>query len=241
MKNNTLYIRIAVLLAVLSIVSSGIAAPLADSNRPLDYIIAVKDLSAFGIGTYIEVIDRDVELNDVPETRLKTERAMLYFSWNIMPWINTYISGGSSRHKFGEYSSYSDEDLEWGAGIRLNLLDNEILAPTLIEDKIRLNAGLHYANVSIDSPASSDWQEITGSITLSIVNDVRGNKFFLPRTISLYAGPIYSSIIGDDIEEEDAFGYAAGLEMHLNKKISFDIGVQHINEPSLAAGLHLGL
>ncbi len=241
MKNNTFYTRIAVLLALLNIVSLGIAAPLGNSNLPLDYAIAVKDLSAFGIGTYIEVIKRDVEIDGVSEVTLKSERAMLYASWSAFPWLNTYVAGGSSRHKFGEYTSYSDESFEWGAGFRVNLLDNDILAPTLMEDNIRINAGLHYANVSVDGNGSPDWSELTGSLTLSIVNDVRGNKFFLPNTIALYAGPIYSAIYGDDVDEEDSFGYTVGMEVHLNEKLSCDIGVQNISDVSLVAGLHLVL
>ena len=239
MKNNTFCTRIAVLLVLLNIVSLSTAAPVGNSNMPLDYVIAVKDLSAFGIGTYVEIIERDVELDGVSDAKLKSERAMVYASWNAFAWLNTYVSGGASRHKFGEYSDYSDESFEWGAGFRINLLDNDILAPTLMEDKIRLNAGLHYANVSMDGDGNPDWSELTGSLTLSIVNDVRGNKFFLPQTISLYGGPIYSSIHGDDIDEEDSFGYTAGMEVHLNEKLSCDVGVQYINESSLVAGLHL--
>ena len=83
-----------------------------------------------------------------------------------------------------------------------------------------------------------EWDEISTSLTLELVNNTIGNKFYTPESISLYAGPIFSTFISDDFSEDNDFGVVGGLEIFIVDTVIFDVEIQHFGQTSFSAGIN---
>jgi hypothetical protein len=224
---------VAVLLANSALVLS--AAPMGTSSEARDYLRTVEDLDPVICGLYGTYRERDVDGGQ----RMKSRRLMAYVGYHLKPWLMTYVTGGKSRTKFGEHSDYAGSEFEFGLGARLNLLDHDIMEPALFEDTVRIHAVCEHIMGSSDSDRRDvDWSELSAALTFSIVNEVDGNKFFLPETVTLFAGPLYSSL-HRDLEEDDDLGIVGGMEVFLNTRVSVDATVEHLGEPSFSAAVNL--
>ena len=87
------------------------------------------------------------------------------------------------------------------------------------------------------------YSELFASATLSLVNDIYGDKYYLPFSIGVYVGPCYSVIETSSTSIEDDFGYVAGLEVFYTKRISFFATANQFgsNSSSATVGVHLCL
>jgi len=83
---------------------------------------------------------------------------------------------------------------------------------------------------------SAEWSAFKSSALVSIVNDVVGNKLYLPSTIAIYAGPVYS-VLGGDMDETEEFGFTVGLQTQLSTHTAFGIGFEILEGTSVLAGL----
>jgi opacity protein-like surface antigen len=225
--------------AVLAVGSTAaVAVPVGSSDLQADYLFGPNIPSFVGCGVYGGVQDREVVVRSFTET-LSSSRVMAYLSVEPLSWLTLYVAGGMGRHELGNAPTSSSE-LEYEAGFHLNLVDRIILDPTLFEDRIRLNTGASISGARGEWYGDTvDWHEIQASLTLSVVNDVSGNKFFNPESIALYVGPLFSILQGDELEESTQFGLLVGVEVFVSDSLSFNLGMRHIDETGIDAGLHL--
>lgn len=236
---NALFVSLVVGSVSLSPLTSQSAAPVAEGNDPSRYMLAARNLNAWGMGAYIESLSRAVEVSLADDSELKSQRAMVYVSFAPISWVSVYAAGGTGRYKLTPGSGdYSDEKAQWGAGFRMNLLDHDVLDSTLLEDRVRLNANANYtrAKGSWDGGDSS-WNELSASLTVSIVNDIVGNKAFLPYGMSVFVGPLWSLIDGSDVESDDEMGFVGGLQVHLTHRVTLSTSIEYIDDASVAAGV----
>ena len=236
--NKTTLVPIAVALAFVASSLSVWAIP-SSSNDPFEYMIKGKDLSRFSVGLYVLQSERDINWDDSGSTQtLESDRIHAYLGYDIFNSMTIYAVGGASESKFGN-NTKSDSEGEYGFGLRANLLSHFIREPTLVEDVIRINFGAQYLHASADTGSTSvDWNEISVSLTLGLVNHTEGNKNYTPESFSIYLGPIYSKLEGDDFEADDDVGLIAGLEVFLTDTIALDFEVQHFENTSGAAGIN---
>ena len=138
------------------------------------------------------------------------------------------------------YWGEGDAEFEYGAGLRLNILDHEIPDPTLFENRLRITAGAQYTWTQADQDLYPwKWEELVADLTVSIVNDIEGNALYLPNSIALYVGPVLSIIRSDTIKADDKFGYSAGVEVYFTECVSFDLGIQKLDDTGYVGGLHI--
>jgi len=218
--------------------STAKAVFLGNSDFGKEYLLGVEDLSKWCGGIYVESMNRKVGYNGLSQT-MELDRSMLYVGYNFMPWITTYITAGSGPVSLTNDPDPFDGDTSMGVGMHFNLLDHDIMDPTLFENSIRINGRCEYTFNSIDGLGIGEWQEIQISLTLSIINDLNANILYLPKAIGLFAGPVFSDILFGDIDEETKTGAFAGMEVYYSERVSFYGGVLTIGDSSTAFGLHV--
>lgn len=227
---------------ILSNISQLIAAPVGRSNSGRDYLAGTQDLSAWSCGLYFTSIDREVKLFDTfNNVSMKQDKILGYIGYDIVPWFTAYLVGGSSKNRIGAGNAV-DSDSEFGLGVMFNIFDTEIEDPTLLEDRLRLNANVQYTKGSgtyVDGITGIDWYELSGSLTLSVVNDLTGDKFFVPNSIAFFIGPAFSLLTSGEIEAEKNAGMTAGLDIFLNEKVSIELAYTKFEKSTYSAGVNV--
>jgi hypothetical protein len=236
-----------ILLGNLSV--SAIAVPLQTSNNGQDYYIGVEDLKQWSCGLYTETMERKLTNVGEPQSQavLNYERTMGYIGYDILPYATTYATIGFGNLKIGEGFPASNNSAEYGVGVHFNLLDKGIWDPTLTEDKIRVTASMEYiaSNPSVSgygmNNSNINFDELSGSLIVSLVNDVQGNKTFLPFSLSLFGGLLYSDLTTNvhSVKQDGEFGFIAGLEVFYTESVSMFGAAQEIGDPGYSAGLNV--
>jgi len=232
------FTSLSAVIAIFACTLSLSAKPIGGSNDPFDYLATGKDLSWLSMGIYGGQFERNIDFENGLNSNLKTTRILGYVGADIFNWITVYAVAGSSESKVGE-SETGDGEGEYGGGIRLNLMHHFIREPVPLEDVLRLNFDARYLHSSSDLNFENlEWDEISASLTMELVNHTAGNKFFNPESIAIYLGPIYSSLNSSDFKEDQNFGVTGGIEFYLVDTIVLDIEIQHFGETSAAVGLN---
>jgi hypothetical protein len=218
------------------------AGPRQPGNFGRDYVLNAQALSRWSLGGYFTTRDRDVLVTGrrVP-TDMKNTAIMGYVGAEILPFLSAFVGLGESRTKF-KPESHDDTGLCVAFGLQGNLLDHEIEDPALLEDRLRVNAELEYYFKEAEWRGRDlEWEELAASITLSIVNDIQGNKLYLPESLAVFGGPAYLDIQGSDVREAsgDSFGYTLGLDIFYSKRISFFSRVEVFEETGYAGGVNV--
>lgn len=238
-----IYTVIVVVLTVLVNLSIANAAPVSNSGASMDYAVNDQSLSGWCIGVYGSSRDRDVRLDKTNfEFELEQQKVMFYVGYSVIRSLLIYaVVGENETTPLGMGQIDPAHEIEFGGGIQLNLLDRDLPDPTLMENLFRINAGAQITHTSSEYPGFNwEWEEVMAYLTFSIVNELDGSKLFLPNAIALYVGPVYSSIISDDIEQVgDEFGYNIGMEVFFTESVSFDLGLRRFDETGFAGGLHI--
>jgi hypothetical protein len=224
------------------------------SDRDEEYLLSSdKDLSALSMGVSIESNNREIiytrngDIARVLDVEFRRYRG--YLGYDVFDWLTIYGLGGGCRTAVSLNNAPIDEsgsaDSEYGAGLRLNILDHTILDPLVLEDRILLTASLQYTRSSFDIARyaeSCSWFERRSSIQFSIVNDIRGNPMFRPAAIALNIGYVYSDIEGDHLIDEVSAGWiTAGVDIFYSKRVSFGGNVFFSNSDAtrgMEAGFH---
>lgn len=237
------YSILLVVIALSSVATACFAGPRGGSNWGRDYVVASQGLDPWSAGLYYHNREREVQVQPsrVP-TLMKISEILVYAGFDLRPWWTVYASIGESKAKFGA-SEYDDGEMAYGFGTQFNLFDHEIEDPFLLEDRVRINAGGEYVLRETESAwrGNLEWQELTGYLTVSIVNDVQADKMYYPDSIAVFAGPMYSDILGDDIKtpSSDSFGYMVGLEVFCTKRLSLHVSMEAFEENGYSAGVNL--
>lgn len=224
---------VVLLLSGLAPRSESSAVPTARSNLGREYLISTDELRPWSCGLYTTSYDRNVN-----SLRMRSSKYMGYVGYDFIPWITTYVTFGSHESRYAMDPGESAG--EYGLGASFNIIDQEILDPTLFEDRIRLNGNIQYTLSSIRwSGQDTDWNELYASLTLSIVNDLQGDKFFTPNSLALFIGPIYCAPVDTELTVDKTLGFTAGIDCFLNEKITLELGFQQLKNAGITAGISI--
>lgn len=244
MKKTTFSLFAGILLtAILSDAQAGSRAP---SNLSREYLVNVNSLSPWSFGAYFDVAEKSVTM-DWPHANvdLSCTKYMTYLGYDVFSWLTPYLVAGSSQSKFssGYVSQMGDSSAQYGLGLQANLIDHEVADPTLMEDRIRLNASLEYSWTESEYAGQTvDWVDFDAALTLAIVNDVAGNILFVPESIAFFGGPIYSTWSSQDFspaQNRDELGFTFGLEVFYTTSVSFNIRANMLDQTGMTAGLNV--
>lgn len=222
-------------------VPAALTAPVGRSNEAGDYLFSAHDLSKWSCG--IEYINRvrDVSYNH-RIYEFETRKTLGYVGYDIIHGITAYGLVGSTESQLAYHNP--DSEMELGFGVHVSILDHEILSPTLIEDRLRIDATLQFSKSRVDRGPVTDaaeWQEVYGSLLLSIVNDIHGSKFYNLNSVAVYGGLLLSDVLSSGFNEEDKFGYAIGVDLFWSDRVGLEFGVESFGKWCMTAGLHIRL
>lgn len=216
------------------------AVPLGRSNEGMNYLFKDPVLSRITAGAYGGEVNREIKLKDSGfETEMNATRVTGYLGISLLEWLNVYgIAGQNSAEIPGMVEP--DGEAIYGGGISINLLNHFLREPLPMEDAFRLNLGLQY--LTTEAQLGSEilaWDELSGALTLSIINHTTGNKEYTPESIAIYLGPAFSTFRSDDIECKNNGGVVGGLEIFFTDSFAVDIRVEYFEKASASAGINL--
>jgi opacity protein-like surface antigen len=240
MKTSSYLLPSVSLICTLATVYAAHAAPVADSSSQLNYLVKAKDLSKISIGTYYMDVLRKVDTSEASGAKLEGNRGMAYIGYDVLPWLCVYGAAGAGEYELRGGGTSSGTDGQWGFGVRANLLDHFIKDPTLLEHRIELRSGANYTSVDTKlGGRSEDWGEFSASLTLHLVNDIVGNKELMPTSIGLYVGPVYSTYLNGDVEEDTSVGVSGGMEIVISENISLGLGVEYFDNATAIGSIDI--
>ena len=249
MKTSTLLVACVVVLLLSFSATRVQALPRGYSNNGMNYIEGSSDLSRWSCGIYSDSRDRDVTIRG-DDFRFDLVNVMGYVGYDIKPWMILYVTAGGADNTLRQPALPGEPDREdsssavdVGVGLKFNILDHEIMDPTLFEDKIRIDGGVQYSASSLDDPfrGTEDYSELSASLTLGVVNDIQGNTLFLPNSIEIFAGGIFSDFVAGDVDVGSKLGYTAGVDIFYTEKVTIEASVQGFDTVTVCGAIHLRL
>lgn len=214
------------------------AGPRSATSINQDYLVPERDLTGWSAGVFIRDRERDVRLEDFAfDTALQEDRVMGYVGYQLFSWVTAYIYGGQNDTELG---ASSDSGSAMGGALEFNLLTHLIKDPGLDEDRVRAHAGVSYTSAEADSGlATLDYNELEFDLTLSLINEVEGNKDYLPQAIGLSLGGLLSTLQGDIEDAGDSAGFKFGMDFLWTEHITIYAGIETLDESGLFAGVNL--
>jgi len=216
-----------------------VGGPTANSNLGRQYAIGSSSLKHWSCGMEGKMGERKLELELGPAADLEFVRGLVFVGYDVLPWATVYGTVGLIDVELDGVEA-DEADTEYGVGLHFNLLDHELMDPGLIEDRLRVNADVRYASSeAMFMGRTLEWEETTAELTVSIVNDLTGNKLFWPQSVALYAGPAYSALDSDDFEAEETFGFVGGIEIFASKRLTLGLGAEMYDSAAFSSRLSL--
>ncbi len=216
------------------------AMPRIASIHDPEYAISMADLSKWSCGISMENQERQLSYKHW-SADAKIRKQFLYVGYEYLPWLTAYAVGGSAKINVARAFNSDDSGSEIGVGAQANLLTHDILEPSFFEDKISVNAGAQLTKSDTEIYGDTvDRNELSASLTVSLINDVEGNKIMYPNSIAIFAGPIYSDYIASDLEVSgDKLGMTMGLEIFLTPSMAINIRADKFDQSAYSAGFRL--
>ena len=215
-----------------------VAAPRAATSAGENYLVTERDLSGWSIGLFGNSRERDVTLDKtLSTTTLDETRVLGYVGYSLFSWVSVYLYGGQTDATLARQNSTGTVT---GGALEFNLLSQLLMDPGLEEDHFRVHSTVSYTSSEAESGlATWEFNEVEANLTFSIVNELSGNKLFLPQAIGLTAGGLVSVLQGDLEENGDSVGYLLGLDFLWTDHITMTIGVDSLDSTGTFASINL--
>ena len=208
------------------------ASPRAAEASGAHYLFAAENLSGWHIGGFYRYNDREANHSEI--TPLKQNKYIMQVGRDLFDWLSIYCFLVATAVKMEPWGGDTDTSLEYGCGVWANLLDHDLLSNMALETRLRLQA---LAQVSAAHPevngSDNDYLETYGTITLSIVNELLGNKNYWPEAIGVFFGPVYNDINFDDDYVKltgETFGVTIGLDIYFTRKTTLSLAYENFSD-----------
>jgi hypothetical protein len=168
---------------------------------------------------------------------------MGYAGADVLPWLTLQAGAGESDLSIDGDSR--DGDLEWMVGAQCRLIDYLALDPIVGEEPywLGVEASVQYLDSSSEGPMGDvEWNELFGAVTISLTS--RPERYGFLNRLGIYVGPAFSTVSaeqnGQEFEEDQAYGYVAGLTLNPSDNVSLKIELQDFDSTSfgVALGFH---
>lgn len=214
------------------------ASPRAAAASGSAFMVSADDLSGWHLGGYYRYASREV--ND-GFNNLSQDNFALTVGHDIFSFLSVYALGGVSNAQLENQYQDSDKVFLYGFGGWLNIIDHDLLSNLSLETKIRLQAfgQISYCNPEFDS-GDSNLRDYYANLTLSIVNNLIGNKHFWPEAIAIFFGPVYDKTKGDDLDfTGEEVGFLFGLDIALDRNVGLSLSYEAYGSDDNALGVSL--
>ncbi len=206
------------------------ASPRAAEASGSHYLMAADNLDGWHLGGFYRYADREM---DHGARSFKQNKFMMHIGRDLLPWVSIYGFLGSVTAEVEPGTGDNDPSLEYGAGIWANLLDHDLLNNLSLETRLRLQALFQVSAADPDvNRYDLGYTEAYGSLTLSIVNELLGNKNYWPDAIGLFFGPVYNELFMDNDRIDmtgPEFGITAGLDFYISRNLTLSVGYEFLD------------
>ncbi|MDA0578634.1 MAG: hypothetical protein O3B24_11110 [Verrucomicrobia bacterium] len=217
------------------------ASPRGSSDQGRDYLSGSSESDGWSFGMFFLGRDKNVEIEGFT-AEMRDEKLAAYIGRTLLPWITLYGIAGQDRHSFSSgHSGDSEQSFLWGAATDIDLFLHEIQDPVLMENEIRVNINLAYYGFEADALGETrDVGQFDASLTVSLANNLDRVSLYLPETIAIFAGPVFSQLDGDISDKpDDSVGMTVGLEVFHSKRVSYNFRVENFSNVGYAGGLNI--
>lgn len=188
-----------------------------------------------GFGAYYFQQNRTIDVGGSLQD-WEIQHTVGYVTLDITPWLTLLGGGGGSDLTRGNRDG--DGDAEWLAGGTLRIFNYFAMDPIIGEDPYWLSIDLdgQYTGATAGDLL---WNEIYSALLLNITSHTE-RWGFMDR-ITLYLGPAYSVIGGsddfdDDIREDKALGFVAGVGFGVSDNLTIKTELQKFDGTSWGLG-----
>ncbi len=225
--NSTIKILACATTVVAAVCGTAIASPRAAEASGANFLIAAEDFEGFHLGTYYRWNSRETANHQ----DLSNDSFAVTVGYNVLDWLSLYVLGGTADvnppNAFGDRGTA----FLYGIGAWANLIDHDIISNLSCETRMRLTAS---AQVSAASPEIGnedyDYTETFASLTLSIINDLVGNKNIWPESIGIFVGPVFNKYDCDKVKTVgDEIGFMMGLDVFVSDRVGLSAAYETYN------------
>lgn len=209
--------------ASLLIGSSLSASPRAAEASGAHYLLAAENLEGWHLGGFYRYSERELGHRDLSQNKY-----LLHVGYDLLDWVSVYGLIGSMTMKAKPSPWDSDTTAEYGGGAWINLLDHDLLNGLNLETKVRLQAlgQITAARPDLEGHSAS-YVEFYSSLTLNLVNELIGNKYYWPEAIGIFGGPVLDKIKSDDFTVTGSkFGMVAGIDLYLSRATTLSLSYE---------------
>ena len=188
-----------------------------------NYAITATDMSGLHFGLLGRFGNRTVEYNGF-EGELKLSRGGVYLGYDALRWFTIFGFAGVAETKSDDFGLDGDTAVTFGGGAWAYLIDNDQLDVMSTFSRFRVNLGGSYAFTDSNELFLG---EAEGFLTFELLNDTFFSNDIFPASIGLFAGPVFSYLHGDDVEQDvdDAWGVTVGLTMTFSRRTYASAGM----------------
>ncbi len=193
------------------------------------------------IGGYYEQEKRGIDINGGMQD-WEVQQSVGYVGVDLTRWLT--VRGGGGQNTLRVDKASGDSDLEWIAGGTLRLLDYFILDPVIGEESYWLGVNLdgQYTGARSHAPSGDlTWNEVSVALLFNLT--AHTERWGFVDRVSLYAGPAYSGIAGNNdggfganIREDKSVGLIAGLAFGLSDNVTIKTELQDFGDTSFSLG-----
>lgn len=221
-----------------------LASPRGGRNQAIHYLDRESEHEKLSVGVYYHYRQRDVAIDGSGIAgELEENRFVGHAGYDLLHWLTVYGIAGWNDADIGRAVSSKDSNanLVLGASVGMDLFSHEIQDTVVMEDKFRINASASIFSTEFEASGKDrDYVEFDAKLTFSLVNDLSGNKYYVPESIALFVGPIYNDLVSGDVDETgDRFGVTAGLEFFSVERVSVSFRIEQFDETGFIGGLNI--
>jgi hypothetical protein len=239
-------------LAIATVLWSG-ASPAGTSPGSItrQSLLRAADLTRWSVGADVAIVNRDITVENGPETTLKTTCADLFLAYDFAPAVFLFITGGVGKGELEGFREYADYRAKWSVGLGANVWSADIESPRYLVGTLSLKALAEFADHTsedVDTGERLHWTEVSAALPLyyeiAEEDDVRA----MPqeaRRLALHVGPAVSSVRGDydqgsgnvSFDGDSTLGFVAGVDIYLAANLCLSAEVASIGGYTYSGGL----
>lgn len=191
----------------------------------------------WSVGIGLQQQKRTLTRNEWDNNDLTANYLTTHLGYDVTKWFTLYGEAGEAD--VNTYNSNRSSNFAWLAGGQLRILDYMVLEPWNDFDNywvgVDLNGFYRGTTVDFGNNSSRTLSEVFSSLTMSFMT--HPTKQGLWDRVGFYVGPAFSTLSLDDLQEDQAFGFIAGLQLNPTPNWGIKVELQKFDDVGMGASV----
>ena len=217
--------------ALATVIPAAASTPSAAIGEPVNFPGVGYDYSDWSLSVYYGSFTKNYK-NIPAELEFTRINAAIGYSLDRRSFATVYGVVGVMEQKVKRYKGNESASL-FGLGLWLNLIESDQLSYFAGIDTYNLTAGIEGVFSKNDF---GTYMSIDGFLFFEIHGQTNTRNFIFPRSVGLYAGPVFSYSASSDYDtsSSETVGIGAGLNVKFTENINLKIGGDFYSEDKSA-------